>query len=264
MENRRIHTFDKKGNFKNVMTLSVNMRFPFGITKEGKLLAQAISGTRKKATRDIVLIGSDKRRLETIASFPYQLPPLIRGKISLGNPYSPRLFLCPLSAELGIYGYSPEYRLFVINPSGETEYIIEKDEPLEPITKKEKNELIDRYMEFQKRRKREPILSRSEVKKGYIFPKYRPFYIRMLKDDKDRIYVRRFKSPFDKENGNKYDLFSKEGYYLYRVTMPPIPIIIIKNGCTYRVKREKDTEYLRIIRYKIKNWDKIKEGEEKQ
>ncbi len=33
---------------------------------------------------------------------------------------------------------------------------------------------------------------------------------------------------------------------------------------TYGVEREKDTEYLRIKRYKIKNWNKIKECEEKQ
>ncbi len=263
MESRRIHTFDKKGSFKNAITLSMNMSFPFGINKEGKLLANVSSGTREKPTIDIVLIGSNGRKIKTIASFPGQKLVIIRGRI-LGHYYYNSLLFCPLCAELGIYGYSSEYRLFVINSSGKIEYIIEKDEPFKPITREEKNKSIDGYIEIQKRRKQELRLSRGEVKKGLIFPKYRPFYTRILKDDKDRIYVRRFKSPFDKENGNKYDLFSKEGYYLYRVIMPPIPIKIIKNGCIYRVKYEEETEYLRIKRYKIKNWNKIKGGEEKQ
>ena len=263
METRKIHIFDKKGNFKNAITLSGYVYFPSEINKDGNIITKASSGTREKPTTDIVLLDSKGRKLKTIASFPDQKLVIIRGRI-LGNYYYHRLIFCPLSSELGIYGYSSEYRLFVINSSGKIEYIIEKDEPLRPITRKEKNKSIDGYIEIQKRIKRLSILSRGEVKKGLIFPKNRPFYTRVLKDDKDRIYVRRFKSPFDKENGNKYDMFSKEGYFLYRVTMPPIPIKIIKNGCIYRVKYEEETGYLRIKRYKIKNWDQIKEGEEKQ
>jgi len=80
MESRRIHTFDNNGNFKNVITLSENMSFPFGISKEGNLLANVSSGTRKKATIDIVLIRPDGRRLKTIASFPDQKLVIIRGR----------------------------------------------------------------------------------------------------------------------------------------------------------------------------------------
>jgi hypothetical protein len=52
-------------------------------------------------------------------------------------------------------------------------------------------------------------------------------------------------------------LFSKEGYYLYKVTMPSIPVAVIKDGYIYTSKREKDAGILRIIRYRIKNWDQI-------
>ena len=137
------------------------------------------------------------------------------------------------------------------------EYLIEKNEPPRPIKKHEKDKLMDRYMESQRRREQGLKLSRGEVKKGYIFPEHRPFFKGIIKDDKDRIYVFRFKSPLDKEKYEKYDLFSKEGYYLYKVTMPSIPFPVIKNGYIYTYQLDKDTGFSRVIRYRIKNWDQI-------
>jgi hypothetical protein len=258
-EEQRIHAFDTKGNVKNVITLGMRISFPLGMDDEGNVLAQATSRQQEEFSQDIVFISSKEGRIKTIASYPAHFPPLIRGKIGLGNPYTPRLFSCSLSKGRGIYGDSQEYRLFVINSYGEAEFIIEKESPQLPITKKEKDMLVDRYMENQKRSKRETILSKSEVEKGYVFPDNEPFYTRIYCDDKDRIYVLRFKSPFDEEKGNIYDLFNKEGYYLYRVTMPSIPIHAIRNGRIYSVRFDKDTETFKIIRYKINNYEKLKE-----
>lgn len=260
LEGGRIHAFDRKGNFMKVITLRMNISFPFGIADEGNILAKITSRKQEKFTRDIVFIRSEDKRIKTIASYPVHEAPRIRGKILLGNPYAPRLIFCPLSKGRGIYGYSQEYRLFIINSSGETEHMIEKDDSKLSITKKEKNMLVDRYIERQRLRKKRTILSKSEVERGYVFPKNKPFYTRIFSDDKDRIYVLRFKSPFDEEKSKIYDLFNKEGYYLYKVTIPSIPIFAIKNGRIYSVRFDKDTEVARIIRYKIRNWEKIKEG----
>ncbi len=258
-ESRRIHAFDRKGDFKKVITLSMNIFFPFGINDEGNILAKATSRKGEEVTHDIVFISSEEERIRTIASYPVHLAPLIRGRIMLGNPYAPRLTFCPLSKGRGIYGYSQEYRLFLINSSGETEHIIEKDEPQLSITKKEKDKLVDRYMENLKRNKKRTVLSKSEVRGGYVFPENKPFFTRIYRDDKDRIYVLRFKSPFDEDKSEIYDLFNKEGYNLYKVTMPSIPIFAIKNGRIYSTRFDKDTDVIRIIRYKIRNWNKIKE-----
>jgi hypothetical protein len=256
-QGRRLHIFDKNANFKNVIHLSMNIGFPFGMTKDGNIQTQAMSGTREKMSADIVLLNSEGRKIKTIASYPIHLPPRIRGRIILHNPYTPGLMLCLLNTGQGIYGYSQEYRLFVFDSSGEVEYFIEKNEPPRPIKKDEKNKLMDRYMESQRQREQGLKLSRGEVKKGYIFPEHRPFFKGIIKDDKDRIYVLRFKSPLDKEKNEKYDLFSREGYYLYKVTMPSIPFPVIKDGYIYTSQRDKDTGISRVIRYRIKNWDKI-------
>jgi len=76
-----------------------------------------------------VLLNSEGKKIKTIASYPFHLPPLIRGRFGPYNPYTPALLLCLFNTWQGIYGYSQEYGLFVFDSSGEVEYLIEKKEP---------------------------------------------------------------------------------------------------------------------------------------
>lgn len=56
-----------------------------------------------------------------------------------------------------------------------------------------------------------------------------------------------------------YDIFSKEGHYLYWSCFAEDPVVI-KNGFFYTVVRDSETDeqYVRI--YQINNWDQIKKG----
>lgn len=40
--------------------------------------------------------------------------------------------------------------------------------------------------------------------------------------------------------------------------MKRLVLKVIKNGNIYTYQREKETGYIRVIRYKIKNWEQIK------
>jgi len=260
-DGRNIDVFDQNGKFKRIISLS-DFLMPFGIkiTKEGNILAQTQSSINlQKGTDDIILINSKGKRIKTIASYSWEAPPPLRGNYYLGNPYTPGLFFCPLHEELGIHGHASEYKLFVINSSGEIVHIIKKDEPGEPFTRKEKNKLIDELVESLKRSKRRPEYSRSEIKKAIKFPKYKSFYSVILNDDKDRIYISRYKLSIDKDKIAEFDLFNKEGYYLYRVKMSHYPRTI-KNGYVYKSESDQETGYRKVKRYKIKNWEEIKEG----
>jgi len=65
-----------------------------------------------------------------------------------------------------------------------------------------------------------------------------------------------------KRKGNRiraFDIFSRDGYYLYKVIIP-IPSDIIKNGYLYTCILNEDTGEEFAKRYKIKNWAQIKEG----
>jgi len=258
-EDRKIHFFNSEGKLKKSITLDFSIS-SCGITREGNILAQIFSFTPEEKTDDVVLINMSGKKLKAIASFPSPMVILKKGPGVMGgisNPYSPRLHFCPLNEGLGTYGYSAEYKLFVITSSGEISYIIEKEESPESITQKEKNKIIDAYMERQKRRGAGPKLSRDEIEKAYNFPKYKPFFMELLKDDKNHIYVSKFSPFWQDEESIRFDIFAKEGYYLWIVKIPFFPDRI-KSGHIYRVEGDPGSGYLKVKSYKIKNWDQIK------
>ena len=178
------------------------------------------------------------------------------------NAHTSRLYFCPVDEELSVYGHGSEYKLTLINSSGEIVRIIEKDVIAQPVTKEDKKRVLDWFMERQKINTRwENKFSRGEVENAMKFPKYKPFFDGIVTDDKGRIYVKKFHAIFDYEidKNNYYDLYNKDGYYLYEVVIP-IRWPLIRNGCIYTTEYDREMGYARVKRYKIKNWDQIKEG----
>jgi hypothetical protein len=259
---RNIQVFDNDGNFKKV-TKPPSYTLHLGTTKDGNILM--IYTSPKEPTKSLILIDSEGNLIKTIASYTYQPSPSIKGHM-LGNPYSHRLYFFPINTGGGIYGHSSIYRLFVLNPTGNLSHIIEIEKPPEPITKEDKDELINGYLETQEQfpiGEKFPVrekLSRSELKRAYIFPKFKPFFNEIFTDNKDRIYVRIPKSSLDRDKSIHYDLFSKEGYFLHRVKMPHYGFSkLIKNGYIYTYNRDSVTGYIQILLYRIKNWEQIRE-----
>jgi len=91
------------------------------------------------------------------------------------------------------------------------------------------------------------------------FPDYKPHFYSIIIDDKSRIYVR--KNPVSRESGtnHEYDVFNKEGLYLYRINLDHYPYLI-KDGYIYTRMTNEETGLEQIKRYRIKNWEKIQEG----
>ncbi len=89
---------------------------------------------------------------------------------------------------------------------------------------------------------------------------FQPFYYSIFSDNKGRIYVQTNKTW--REEGVKLkevDIFSKDGYFLYKTTLP-IDTYVIKNGYLYAYVMDEDKGDELVKRFRIKNWDKIKEG----
>lgn len=260
-QRHNINVFGKRGDFKRVIRLP-SYTFNFGATKEKNVLMIYTSRLPEKpreGENSLVLVNPEGKIIQTIASYPYLLPPMIKRRM-LGNPYSHRLYFFPAKNGGGIYGHSSEYKLFGLNSSGNLSYIIEIDRPPDPVTNKDKNRRIDEYLERQRPTARGEKLSRSEVKRAYIFPEFKPFFQQIIGDDEGRIYVRRSKLYNPDDISQYYDFFSKEGHYLYKIKIPFFTNTI-KRGYVYSVKSDPDTGYLKIIRYKIKNWEQIKKRE---
>jgi hypothetical protein len=244
----RIQKFDKEGNFKKSFKPPHSFSC-LGVTTDGNVVIEKYRYPPEDEKIELLMLNSEGNLIKNVASFPYQKPYMIKGH-SPQNPYSYGLYFCSSSYGIEAYGYSSEYRIFFLNTSGELVRVVTKDEMPASITKKEKKQSLDRFMEMQENLHIGPKLKRSEVIKAYKFPEFKPFFSNLIMDDKGRLYIQRFKS-------EDYDVYNPEGYYLYNAKISPKPRII-NNGYFYNVRRDPETDCLKPKRYRIKNWDQIK------
>jgi len=146
-----------------------------------------------------------------------------------------------------VYGYSKEYELNVVDLEGNLVAKIKKDVPYQDFTDQE-----------------------EELYRDTELPEHKPFFYSLFTDSEGRIYVlpNRFQPIYDaKTNSYKYvkgldhDVFSKDGYFLYKTTLnQDLFPWVIKDGYYYSRETSEDREYDLVKRYKIKNWDEIKTG----
>ena len=81
----------------------------------------------------------------------------------------------------------------------------------------------------------------------------------MLADDLQRLYLWRVKSVLDESEEQIFDVYSKDGYFIHRIKIDLMPELV-KNGYLYDIEEDEDTGEVYVKRYKIKNWEQIKEG----
>lgn len=147
-----------------------------------------------------------------------------------------------------VWAVSSDYELKITNPKGEIIKKIAKDYIPVEITEDDKKEIIfNRY-------RTETVPSEKNI----VFPKY--FYpidgsstIGISTDEKGNIFVRTYEK-VKEGNGDYYDVFDSDGYFITKVLLnavPELPIIWEKNKL-YTI--EEDEEGFQMIkRYKV-NW----------
>lgn len=261
LEFTKMHIFDLEGNF--LRTIKTGFFVDSFIMGNKKILAFTSLIRQNKQIDAIILLNLKGRIIKEIVNFPTPLR-LIRkrGIIFMAyNPYQPKLYFSLLKGGKGVYGYSSKYKLFVINSEGKIEFIFEKAESPSRITRKEKNKIINDFLESRNRwlkeKKRGFKLSKGDAKEAFIFPKHRPFFNDIMGDNLNNIYIKKLTSVLKKEKATTFDLFNSKGFYLYEIKIPIIPEVI-KNGFIYKIEQEEEAGIYLVKRYKIKNWNKIK------
>lgn len=184
-----------------------------------------------------------------IAEFPGI--PVIKGGWTLAHDYTPLLRIAAVGDKGFVYGYPLEYKLYRTNWSGKNILIVEKDEPYQALSRGERDKIINERLERVK-------WPKNIVEEALNLPKHRPFFNGILVDDEERIFVKKRKSILDESKEEEFDIFSPEGLYLYSTKISFTPMTI-KAGYLYYTTYSEHTGETKVIRYRIKNWNQIKE-----
>jgi len=172
--------------------------------------------------------------------------PMHSNGTTVSHDYSPELRFSAKKNDGFVYGYNREYKLYVSDWTGKTVMQVEKDEPDQSVSRSEKNKILD---EIYKNTTRAGLgWKKNTVEDMAAVPKNRPFFDRLLADDKGRIFVRRRNSILDEEQKWSFDIFGSDGIFLYTTTLAFTPTCI-KDGSMYVIATSNETGETTVVRY---------------
>ncbi len=210
----------------------------------------------------IVKLNSEGKLIKECAEFLDQKSVQIKSREASGSfralhAYTPGLLLTAIDEQTFAYTQTLRYEIFVIDNNCNVILKIQADEKPQSITRSEKDYIIGQLEEHLSRRGSK--WPKGVLEEACAFPSSRPFFRGITTDDLQRLYLWRVKSVFDKSEEQVFDVFSKDGYFIHRIRMGFLPELV-KNGYLYNIEEDDDTGEVFIKRYKIKNWEQIKEG----
>ena len=249
----KVHRYDRDGAYQN--SIPINGFFEnFFIDKDGAFWARMSYFDEKTGQgRAFDKISRNGELTKRIAKFSAsETGSLRRGAegsvIVTAGPnhgYEAELIVSRVDGQTFLWAVSNAYALNMVDVQGNLSFKILKQEVPQPFSNQEKDKILSGF--------------RADLRAKIELPKFKPFIKKAFADSEGRIYVQRVRSPLDEKEDYLCDIFSKEGYYLYRVRLDIEPAAI-KNGCLYSVVRDKETSYHLVKKYRVKNWDRIEKG----
>ena len=258
---RRIQIFNTSGEYLRGITLE-NPISNLSLDSDGCFFGITSLQDEKGRKSQVVKLDPEGKLIKTCAEFT--APKSVQRKSGESivsfraiHAYSPGLLLTTLNKETFCYGYSLKYEIFIIHKKGDLISQIHRDDKIHAITKDEKDHIIGQLEEHLSRSGSK--WPRDVLEEACDFPSSRTFFRGMLADDRQRLFIWRVRSVLDESDERIFDVFSRDGYFIYRIKMNFLPDLI-KNGSLYDIEEDEDTGDTLIKRYTIKNWDQIKEG----
>ena len=262
-DREQIKIHDCNGKFRKSISINGSVS-EFAVDSEGNIFTNVRLFSREelKYRRMFIKVNPEGKVLTKFIEFPEPGFGLVKGEkgiltLSLYLEYHPHLYFSCVNENTFTYGISSEYQIFVIDKDGDCLMNIQKEEGQQAVSRKEKDAIIKRFDESLARQGQS--VPRKAIEETCDFPAFRSFFSKIMADDKQRIFVRRVKSVLEEGEDAEYDIFDSDGRCLYRTTLPFTPEII-KNGFLYAIHASEETGEVNIKRYKIKNWEQIKEG----
>ena len=257
-DGQKIHVFDPSGEYQRSIPLE-NRITGFYVDAEGNFMATGIKNT-KEGTRQIVAIfDSEGGMVQIIQEFSDVQRVTKSGDgavmaFKAYHQYSNTLGHGEASDGGMIYGYPTEYKFFKADVGGNPVLYFTKDQPPEDISRQEKDYIMESIGNAFTQRGFD--LPRDVLEETCQFPPYKPFFRGLAVDDAGRIYVALSGSVLEPSAPLEIDIFSADGIYLYRTSLPFNPDFL-RAGFAYDIFTSDETGEAVIKRYRINNWDQI-------
>jgi hypothetical protein len=192
-----------------------------------------------------------KENVKKIVMSDFFLKMIIDGqsRIFYDHPYQQNHYFSLLNNGNIVFVKALEPSLYYLSDEGEILLRVIRQESPGRISMGEKETVLKKSFKWLKK----------ERWKEVYFPEHRPIYSNLLIDDTDRIYLEKF-NPINKQNyGYSYNIFNKTGEYLYKLDSD-FRIAGIGYGHVYTIQINEESGEIKLIRHKIENWGRIKEG----
>jgi hypothetical protein len=262
LDSQSIHILDNLGDLKKRINLQFFVHDFFVDENYGWILTYYTYPSQKIREYTIGYFNADLKKQEELESFflcklvikTYEGQIKVRS-FFLPHIYSPDVIFKRAFGNKCIFGYSLNYSLTILSSHARPILIIQKNEKPVPISTKEKDQIYNEYAPSL-----ELKWSKQVLKEALQFPSYRPYFNKILTDEKGRIYVGKIRSVLANGNERSYyyfDVFNNEGYYIYQIKVPANPSII-KGGWLYNIDDINDEEEIVVNRFKIENWNELK------
>ncbi len=257
---KRIQIFNSSGEYLNGFVLETSFS-NFFLDSDGFIFGISSISDREGNRSKVVKLNSEGKLIKTCAEFTEHKT--VRKKsgerfifFRAYHSYTYRLLLTALDSKTFSYVDTSKYEIFVIDKDGDLRFKIQVDEKSHSITQSEKDHIIGQLEEKISRSGR--TWPKGVIEEACAFPSSRPFFFGMIADDLQRLYLWRVMSVLDESEEQIFDVYSKDGYFIYRVKMAFLPELF-NNGYLYNIEEDDDTGEVFVKRYKIKNWKQIKE-----
>ena len=241
-EQTRLIIFDKNGKYLDEdITLE---QWAFDLVKDsganiwGTFFQGDSNEVDAEVFRVITKFNPEGKVEKEVAKFPHDIyrESVEGGILSISTGHEYDVILSKINDQNIIYGYSEEYEFNIAGLDGNVHTKIQKEEPYQGFSAEEKR----------------------KYKRGK-FPEHKPFYYGVFSDSEGRIFVQRNMARKTEAAEKVFDIFSKDGYYLYKSVCQNTPWVV-KDGYYYTRIANEETGEVFVKRYIIKNWDQIKKG----
>ncbi len=261
LEERRIQIFNSSGEYLNGFAPEAPLS-NFFLDSDGFIFGISSTSDRSGSRSKVVKLSSEGKFVKTCAEFLEHKT--VRRKsgerfifFRAYHSYTYRLLLTALDSQTFSYVDTSKYEISVIDKDGNLISKIQKDEKSHTITQGEKDHIVAQLEERTAQSGRK--WPKGVLEEACAFPSTRPFFLGMIADDSQRLYLWRVESVLDESEEQIFDVYSKDGYFIYRIKMAFLPEAV-KNGYLYNIEENDETGEVFIKRYKINNWKQIKEN----